>query len=308
MTHGYVRPASLAEALSAVAEGVREGLKVTPLCGGTDWMVERHLAPNPYKSPEGAVDALPPPPLPPPDVVVDLSAVDELRKVELEVGEGGRTWVRLGAGVTYRTLREHPYLVEKFPILAAMASEVGAVQIQALGTLGGNIATGSPAADGVPVLVALGARVRLQSLEGAREMPLEDYYTGYRRSVRHDDELLESVVFPELEAGSRWFWRKVGTRRAQSISKVALASVVTLDGGVVTAARLAMASVAPTVACLRGVRAALLGQRPEAVPEGALLTALRGDIAPIGDVRSTREYRLHVAERVLLRMREALGD
>ncbi len=285
----FARPRHLDEALGMLAAYADVGVRPVLLCGGTDWMVDRHLAPRTPVAENAAA-------------IVDISGVSELADIERRE-ENGQICYRLGAGVSYAALRRHPGLVREAPILGAMARDVGAVQIQERGTLGGNLATGSPAADGVPVLMALGARVVLRSATATRAVPVEGFYTGYRRSVMAPDEMIVAVEFALAptpgDGKDRWFWRKVGTRLAQAISKVALAGTARIEGGRIQVPRLGMASVGPVVAPLFAVRAELAGKPPAAVSAERLQAALREDISPIDDVRSTREYRLHVAGRLM---------
>ncbi len=172
-------------------------------------------------------------------------------------------------------------------MLVAAAREVGGAQIQNRGTLGGNIANASPAGDTLPVLAAAGARIVLGRAGQERAVPFAEFYTGYRASVRRADELILAVEIPKVE-GRQW-WRKVGTRRAQAISKVMMAAV---RGPVV---RVAFGAVAPTV---------ILAARTSAMlTSGASLAdahaALDGEITPIDDLRSTRDYRRAVAANLL---------
>jgi CO/xanthine dehydrogenase FAD-binding subunit len=279
----FSRPATLDDALARLAAFASRGVRPTLLAGGTDWMVERHMVP-PGTAPRE------------PGPVIDITAIDALRTASRVESARGNDGFAIGAGVSYLAMRRDPLLAREVPMLAAMAVDVGAIQIQARGTLGGNLATGSPAADGVPVLMALGCDVVLMSKRGTRAVNIDDFYTGYRRNVMAPDEMIHSVVF---ETPARWFWRKVGTRRAQSIAKVALAATARVENGSVVDARFGMASVAPTTVPLRAVREAMVGRRVADLDGAALDAALARDIAPIDDVRSTREYRLHVAGRLL---------
>ncbi len=282
------RPRSLDEACALVADHVARDAPFHVVAGGTDLVVESHLAP--------------PAPAPRPSrAIVDLSAVAELSRVE----DRGET-LRLGGGVTYLTLRREP-LASRVPLLAAMAKDVGALQIQARGTLAGNVATASPAADGVCALLALDAKIGLRSATGERVVSLDEYFTGYKRTVRRPDELIAFVDVRVPSSAARWSWRKVGTRLAQAISKVALASVIELDGRVVARARFGMASVAPTTAPLRAVRAALEGRAIDAVDLAAIERAVDEDVAPIDDVRSTAAYRRHVARALVREVVRGLG-
>jgi xanthine dehydrogenase small subunit len=275
----FDRAKSLDDAVSRVASLVASGEPFHVLAGGTDLVVESHLAEATSKERPGRV-------------IVDISSVPELAKIE---DRGDR--VRFGGGVTYLTLRRDPW-ASKIPLLAQMAKDVGAIQIQARGTLAGNIATASPAADGVCGLFPLDAVVGLKSAKGERSIPLTEYFTGYKKTQRRPDELIAWVDVRVPKKDSRFVWRKVGTRLAQAISKVALAAVVEIDKGVIQYARFGMASVAPVTVSLSNVQKLLEGQSTK-VDLKALDAAVDKDVAPIDDVRSTGEYRRHVARAVV---------
>jgi CO/xanthine dehydrogenase FAD-binding subunit len=281
----FVRPTSLASALSALAACARAGKKPVLLAGGTDWMVERHLVPS------GSA----PPPAPP---VIDITALDELLVLERKPHASGRSWFEIGASVPYLTFRRDAALTREVPLLGAMAREVGAIQIQARGTLGGNLATASPAADGVCALAALDVEIELASeARGKRRVKLTDFFTGYKKTVMAGDELITRVAF--LAPGPKWYWRKVGTRLAQAISKVALAATAQIEAGTVRDAHFGVASVGPVTATLPNVRAEIVGKPVDAIDATRVRAALRTDIKPIDDVRSTGDYRLHTAERLV---------
>jgi CO/xanthine dehydrogenase FAD-binding subunit len=285
-----LRPRALGDACALLARARADGKRVTLLAGGTDLVVDRHLMPL-----EKATEI---------DVVIDLMAIPELACVREETGDDGQKRLVLGGGVTYWQLRTDPRVVRAVPVLAEMAKDVGAVQIQTRGTLAGNIVTASPAADGVAVLMALDAVVTLAGAGGSRRVLLEDFFTGYRKTVLAEDEILSEIelrVPSALRPRAYVRWRKVGTRLAQAISKVALASAIEQDGEVITRARFAMASVAPVTHPLRGVRAFLEGKRISEVDRASLDLTVEREIKPIDDVRSTGEYRLHVAKALVWR-------
>lgn len=277
----FERVRSLDEAVARAATLSKEGAPFQLLAGGTDLIVEGHLAPA-SAAPRAS------------RLLLDVSSVPELARVE-DRGEV----VRLGGGVTYLALRRGP-VAERIPLLAAMGKDVGAIQIQARGTLAGNVATASPAADGVCALFALDATIGLVSASGERAIPIASFYEGYKKTVRRPDEIIAWIDVRVPSPSARWQWRKVGTRLAQAISKVALAAVVEVDSGVVRHARFGMASVGPTTAALPSVRALLEGKVAASVEPAALDQAVDADISPIDDVRSTGHYRRHVA-RALLR-------
>jgi xanthine dehydrogenase small subunit len=178
-------------------------------------------------------------------------------------------------------------------MLVAASRQIGGVQIQNRGTIGGNIANASPAGDTLPVLAAADAVVVAKSLAGERRIRFAEFYSGYRASVLAPNELIAGVEIPRIQ-GRQWF-RKVGTRAAQSISKVVMAAV---DGGGRQHAeppRIALGSVAPVVIRLPRTEAALAAGASIADAQALLLD----EIAPIDDVRSTAEYRRRVAANLL---------
>lgn len=190
-------------------------------------------------------------------------------------------------------------LSRRAPVLTAMARDVGAVQIQARGTLGGNLASASPAADGAAALMALDADVVLASIHGERRVPLTQFFTGYRATRRAEDEAIVRVEFTLPRTGAHQVWRKVGSRTAQAISKVALAAVAEVERGRGVRSGFGMASVAPVTVSLPTVRALGLAPSLASVSDEELDAATRRDISPIDDLRSTAAYRLHVASALV---------
>jgi CO/xanthine dehydrogenase FAD-binding subunit len=215
---------------------------------------------------------------------LNLWGLDGLRTIEVR-GDV----LAIGALATHTDLIRSPLVRKRIPMLAAAAREVGGVQIQNRGTLGGNVANASPAGDTLPVLAAAEAIVVLRSADETRRVPFTAFYTGYRQSVRRAGELIVGFEIPAIR-GAQWF-RKVGTRAAQAISKVVIAGVAG------EAPRIALGSVAPTVVRARRTEAALAAG---ATLEDAQRTLL-DEIAPIDDIRSTAEYRRRVAANLLAR-------
>jgi CO/xanthine dehydrogenase FAD-binding subunit len=266
----------------ALARARREGKATSLLAGGTDLIVDQHLLPVEKGR---AID-----------VVIDLTRAAELTQIREE-----KDRLVLGGGVTYWQLRTEPRVTRVLPVLAEMARDVGAMQIQTRGTLAGNIATASPAADGVPVLMALDAVVTVVKDGGERRVPLEEVFTGYRATVLAPDEIISEIALRVPGASARVAWRKVGTRLAQAISKVALASAIETDGDVISRARFGIASVAAVTHPLRGVRAYLENKKRSVIAREELDRIIEREITPIDDVRSTGEYRLHVAKALVWR-------
>jgi xanthine dehydrogenase small subunit len=274
-----VTPASLAEAYAILAGG---GWR--PLAGGTDALVERTA---------GLAD---------PRGYLDLGSLAELRGIRLEGGA-----LVLGAATTYAELRRDPLVAEHVPVLAEMAAEVGAAQIQNRGTLGGNLATASPAGDSLPLLLALDAEIVVGSAHGERTIPAAAFFPSYRRTGLAADELILRVRVP-LAHGRTVAFRKVGTRRAQAISVVVLAVAWRWEDGLWHDVRVALGSVAPTPIRARATEAALEGAPPTPEVAGVAAATLAAEISPIDDVRSTADYRREVAARLLHRVvRDAGG-
>jgi CO/xanthine dehydrogenase FAD-binding subunit len=218
---------------------------------------------------------------------LNLWNLDALRGIETRGSA-----LRIGALTTFTEIITSAAIRRRLPMLAAAAREVGGVQIQNRGTIGGNVANASPAGDTLPVLLAADAVVVLRSAAGTRRVPMTAFYTGYRQSVARPDELIVGFEIPALR-GRQWF-RKVGTRAAQAIAKIVVAGV--WDTARADARpRLAMGSVAPTP--LR------LSQTERALGSGASLAEaqeiLQREIAPIDDLRSTEEYRRQVAANLV---------
>lgn len=261
------RPRTLAEALERLA--AEAGWM--PVAGGTDLLVDWH-----HKDKAGWK-------------LLDLTPLRaELAPWRFEDGE-----LVLGALTSYWDVIRAPEIAAKLPLLPEAARQIGAIQIQTRGTWAGNIENASPAADGVPVLMACDARVVLQSVRGQREVPLEAYYTGYRQTVRRPDELIVAIRVP-IRPRRRQAFFKVGPRAAQAITKAGLAIAHDEQHGW----RVVANSVAPTVVRCRSVEQALdAGRTPTGLDE--LPALLQQDIAPIDDMRSTAAYRRRVLARLL---------
>jgi CO/xanthine dehydrogenase FAD-binding subunit len=269
----YARPRELAEALELRAS--QPGWMV--LAGGTDLMVNAHH----QKIPHG---------------ILDLWRFAPLCGITA-TGDG----VAIGAGATWTEVERHPVIREKLAPLALAAREIGALQIQARGTLGGNVGTSSPVGDSLPALLALDCELEVASVRGHRRVAYSAWCTGYRTTQLAPDELVVAAHLPFPGAGVRTAWRKVGTRRAQSISMVMGAAAIEVDAGVVVSARIGLGAVANRPIRATAVEDAVRGQRLGPQAAEAARAALRSSIVPIDDVRSTATYRLEVAENVVAR-------
>ena len=276
-------PRDLPAAYAVLASGSADA-PVKPVAGGTDLMVSLtgELAP-------------------PPASVVDLWAIEALRGIAID-GDA----LTLGALTTYTDVRRSALCREHVPALVEAAATIGAAQIQNRGTLGGNIANASPAGDTLPVLLAADAVIVVGSERGERDVPAAEFWTGYRQTALAHDELIVRIRLP-LAAEREMRFRKVGTRRAQAISKVVIAVAWQGDGSW-RDVRVALGSVAATPVRAAATEAALEDRRPTPETADAAAETLAGELAPIDDVRSTAEYRRLVAARVLHRIvRDAGG-
>ncbi|MGH2456353.1 MAG: FAD binding domain-containing protein [Candidatus Limnocylindria bacterium] len=270
-----VSPRTLAEAYDVLAAVAHR-----PVAGGTDLLVQ--IA--------GEIGE-------PPERVLDLWGLDELRGIRVEADA-----LVIGALTTYTQIRRSPEVAEHLPALAEASATIGAAQIQNRGTLGGNAANASPAGDTLPILLATDAVLVAGSAHGERDIAAGEFWPAYRRTSLAPDELLLRIRFP-LAPGRQVRFRKVGTRRAQAISKVVMAlSWVPQAKGDWTDVRLALGSMAATPVRTHRTEAVLEGAHP--TPEGAerAVTTLGDELAPIDDVRSTADYRRAVAGRVLHRL------
>jgi CO/xanthine dehydrogenase FAD-binding subunit len=253
-----------------------------PIAGGTDLMVLFNAGRLPYRR------------------LVSVRDIPELRRIETTGTE-----VRIGAAVTYSQIRQSPILQADFPLLSTAAGWTGGIANQNRGTLGGNVANASPAADSSPALLVYDADLRLVSARGERWVPYREFHIGYKQMQIRPDELIHQFRLPRRN-GWRQYSRKVGTRKAQAISKVCMAAAADLDGDVIRDLRIAVASVAPipfrcttTEDCLRGARLGS-GRFSEA------REVLRREIHPITDIRSTDQYRGQVSANLLGEFLESL--
>jgi CO/xanthine dehydrogenase FAD-binding subunit len=266
-------PASLADALTLLA---REPGEWRAFAGGTDLMVLLEagtLAPARYLS---------------------LWQLAELRGITVRKDE-----VTIGALTTYSDVLRSEVLGSEFPLMGLAAAETGGVATQNRGTIGGNIANASPAADTPPALLVYDASLDLVSVRGVRRVAYDRFHLGYKQIDLAPDELIHSIRLPRGRGGWRHGWRKVGTRRAQAISKVCFAGSIDVAGAAVRDIRIAFGSVAPTPVRAARAEAAMRGRTIDAETIKASCDTLAADIAPIDDLRSTARYRLTVARNLL---------
>jgi xanthine dehydrogenase small subunit len=275
-------PTSLAEAYARLSQR-GDGVKI--IAGGTDLMVLMNAH---------VLDA---------QEFLDIWHVDELRGIT----DDGET-LRIGALTTYTQLIKSELIQQNVPSLVAASRTIGAIQIQNRGTIGGNIVNASPAGDSLPVLAAYDAEIEIGSTRGIKRVPFNQFYTGYRRSVLESDELVLAVRLPKLQEGEVDFFCKVGTRRAQAISKTVIAAKSRVDDQRINSISIAVGSVAPTV-----VRA----YQTESLLAGSVITTelmdnarkmIAQEITPITDLRSTEHYRRTVTGNILVKFLRQLTE
>ena len=271
--HDLVAPGTLGGVLELLAA---EPGAWTPIAGGTELMVA--FAAGRLAAPK----------------LVNLWGIPDLRAIEVSPQN-----VVIGAAATFLDLRRHPVIASDLPLLAKAASWIGSVANQGRATLGGNLVNGSPAADSSPALLAYDAEIELISSRGRRRVPYSAFHTGYKCNVLAADELLYAIHLPRRFARHKQYLRKVGTRRAMAIAKVALGATALLEKGVIREIRLGAASLAPFPTRLLQTETALLGQAITRETTQSARRALLAEVKPIDDIRSTAQYRSRVAVNLL---------
>jgi len=267
-------PMSLAEALTMLASepGVWK-----PFAGGTDLMVLLEAGRLQHRN------------------YINIWPLDELRQIQVTDEH-----ITLGALTTYTDIQSNAILRSEFPMLCQAASETGGLAIQNRGTLGGNIVNASPAADSPPALLAYDADIELTSTTGSRWIPYQGFHTGYKEMQMAPNELLTRIRLPRHTSNCLHYYRKVGTRKAQAISKVCLAAVGRKEDQRIGDIRIAFGSVAPIVIRCVSTESQLRGKPFDPSTMKLARESLMKEIVPIDDIRSTAAYRLRVATNLLL--------
>lgn len=267
-------PASLNDALALI--GNEPGVW-KPFAGGTDLMVLLEAGKLSHRN------------------YVNIWPLAELRGIEITDSH-----VTLGALTTYTELQANEVLQREFPMLCQAASETGGLAIQNRGTLGGNIVNASPAADSPPALLAYDAEIELVSRSGSRWLPYDVFHQGYKQMDMRADELLTRIRLPRRTSDLKPYYRKVGTRKAQAISKVCFAGVARIEDARLADVRVVLGSVAPVVLRCKQTEDAIRGQALDDDTVKLARETLLREITPIDDVRSTADYRLRVAANLLV--------
>ena len=274
-------PASLADALALLENepGVWK-----PFAGGTDLMVLLEAGKLVHRN------------------YINIWGLGELRGIEET-----ETHITLGALTTYTDVQTNPILQTEFPMLCQAASETGGLAIQNRGTLGGNIVNASPAADSPPALLAYDAEIELVSTRGSRWLPYQGFHTGYKQMHIEADELLARIRMPRHTTDVTHYYRKVGTRKAQAISKVCFAAIGRKENGFFDT-RIVVGSVAPIVVRCVQTENNLRGRKLDDSTINAACDTMVREISPIDDIRSTANYRLQVAKNLLVDFLTGLHD
>jgi CO/xanthine dehydrogenase FAD-binding subunit len=268
-----IAPNSLDAVLQILADSPD---RYTPIAGGTEIMVGLGA---------GRLQA---------KKLISLWNLEELRFIEVASDA-----IIIGAGTTFTDIRKHPVIADEFSILSEAASWTGSIANQNRGTLGGNIVNASPAADSPPALLAYDAKLTLVSTRGPRTLPYRDFHLAYKQTALEPDELLHSITISRRLKSYKSYIRKVGTRNAQAISKVAIAALARMDKGHIADIRIGAASLREYPARLtvteQSLTAKAITQETIAAARAAILTEAR----PIDDIRSTAKYRATVAANLL---------
>lgn len=274
-------PRSLSAVLSLLA---REPGQWLPIAGGTDLMVQ-------YASGKLAARKL-----------VSLWNLPELRRIEVSEYE-----IQIGAACTYTDVRQHALIATEFPLLASAASCTGGIANQNRGTLGGNIANASPAADSLPALLVYESELILVSTRGERRVPYNTFHAGYKQTLLAPDELIRAICLPRRFFGYISYSRKVGARNAQAISKVCMAALGRTANGMIDDVRIAAGSVTPVPLRLRRTEEIVRGKALDREIMRAARNAAMAEVQPIDDIRSTAAYRSAVLGNLVVEFLERLN-
>lgn len=266
-------PSTLKEALELLAN---ESTRGRLLAGGSDLMVQWAAG------------------MEPPPRVISIKGLKELQGIKEDDGA-----VVIGAGVTHAHIRSSKPVQKHLPALAAAAATVGGPQIQALGTIGGNVANASPAGDLAPALLITGGAAVVASRTGERTIPLTKFFLAYRRIDLKPDEMIVRFVLPKRAAGETEVFRKLGTRAAQAISKVMCAARFSVKTGSFETCAVALGSVGPTTVRLPKLEEWIIGKSASEETLAEVEKRASDEVSPIDDIRSTAEYRKWVSGRLV---------
>jgi len=233
---------------------------------------------------------------------LNLSSFSELRKIE-----STSDFLRIGALCTYTDIQKNQLILKEFPLLVQSGWVTGAKAIQNRGTLGGNIANASPAADTPPSLLAYEAKVELLSEQGSRVIEYSKFHLDYKKTVLRPQEIISAVLLPRNQGWTHHYYRKVGTRAFQSISKVAFSAAAKINQGTIEKIHIGLASVAPTPYLAESLEKVLTNQKVSKISEEILVQSFVHSLSPLNDIRSTADYRKAILKNVTLHLLNILS-
>ena len=284
MWHTYINATSIDDVLKTLAE---KGERARIVAGGTDLILELE---------RGVRTGI--------ETLIDVTRIPSLDRITLDEDNV----IHLGPLVTHNHCVESKLIRQRAYPLARAAWEVGAPQIRNRGTVAGNLITASPANDTITPLMALNASVTLQSINGRRNIPLKDFYTGVRKTAMRPDEMLVDIFFPAMTSSQRGTFIKLALRRAQAISVINVAVILDLEADTVRTASITLGAVAPTIIHAPEAEAYLAGKQltDEIIEEAARLTM--NAAKPIDDIRGSAAYRREMVRVCTLRGLKSLRE
>lgn len=279
----YLAPETVEEAVNILSN--KED--ITIIAGGTDIMVENHE--NLYEV----------------DSWLDLEKIKKLHKIDRKNDR-----IEIGAAVSCNQLDESEMIKKELAALREAAHDVGSPQIRNKGTIGGNIVTSSPAGDMLPVLLVYEAEFELVSVDGRRTVAAKDFFTGPKKNILENDEILTKVIIKLPKENSFARWIKIGKRNALVISSLSLAVRITLDNDceIIEDVSFAMGAVAPTPLEIGSVSSLLEGKKFSEIDYEEIAQLVKDEISPIDDIRGTAEYRSNVAYNIVIRALEDIDS
>ena len=279
----FANPKTLSEALALLSESPEKWM---PIAGGTDIMVVYAAGKLQHKS------------------LINIFGLGELKEIVIN---SEKSELKIGAGCTYSQILKNKTIQEFFPNICAAALETGAPAIQNRGTLGGNIVNASPAADSPTALLCYDAQLELVSAQGSRIVALNEFYKSYKKFDLKPGELLKNIILPFSQKLNTHLYRKVGTRRAQSIAKLGCALTAHNTGQKLENVRFAISALTPTISRLKNTEKILESNSIDQIKMSDLLTSISSAIAPIDDIRSNANYRRDVILNISAHFFTALG-
>jgi len=230
-------------------------------------------------------------------------------EVVIFIGGIGLNYIReegdnlvIGATTTHADIVRSALVQEKAPLLAEATGQIGSPAIRNMGTIGGNLVNASPAADAATALLALGAKLKLVSAKGQRQVAVEEFFTGPGKTVLRPDELLQEVIIPSKRPGSKWAWQKLGKRKADIVAVISVAIALQMNKGVCSKVRIVLGAVAPVPLLAKRAGALLEGKKPNKALIEEVAKAAAEEMTPIDDVRATAWYRRKVSEALVKRL------